>query len=265
VDSLGGDNNTMPGRRHPLTQLRQRVVDNPFAAVFVFAATIYLAGLPTVYTVLAAGSDPNGGVAAAWRKPAFQLFAVWSVCALVLGGVAFLKDSQLQSLLAVVRSRAPTLVGNRRREAVVRAITLLLDNGREAQLLQRFSPRVFIAAPSEHPTELVPFLSADIRPWQHWPVGVGAIGVTFEANNDDPLVFRRQELAKLNRSLTGEQLEHYNKVTMVAAIVIRDEGNQPLGVLSVSSEEHAPRFGKSRLQALKLLASGLGVFLELMV
>jgi hypothetical protein len=234
-------------------------------AFVVFLATIYLAGLPTLYTVLATGLDPSGGAAAEWRKPALPLFVAWSVCALVLGGVAFLKDVQLQGLFDILRSSASTRVSNRRREAVVRAVTLLLENGREAQLLQRFSPRVFIATPAEHPTELVPFLSADIRPWQHWPIGTGSIGVTFQANSDDPLVFRSQDIAKLNRALSRAQLEHYNNVTMIAAIVIRDEANQPLGVLSVSSEEHAPRFGESRLQALKLLASSLGVFIELMI
>ncbi len=255
----------MSGRGNPLAQLRQRVVDSPMAALVVFFATIYLAGLPTIYTVLTAGLDPNEGAAAGWRKPALALFLGWCACALVLGGVAILKDSELRAFFGFLRSRAPTLLGDRRRDAVVRAITLLLENGREAQLLRNFNPRVFIASPTEHPSELIPFLSADIRPWQHWPLGTGAIGLTFQTKSSDPLVFRRAELAKLNRTLTGEQLEQYEHVTMVAAIVIRDAANQPLGVLSVSSTARAPGFGDSRLRALKLLASNLGVFLELVV
>jgi len=231
----------------------------------VSVATIYLAGLPAVYTILTAGLNPAGGAAAGWRKPALPLFLAWCVCAIVLAAIAFLKDGELRSVFETLRTRASTLRGDRRREAVVRAISLVLENGPEAQLLRNFSPRVFIASPTEKPTELVPFLSTDIRTWQHWPLATGAIGLTFKTNSPDPLVFRRSELATLNRTLTTEQLEHYEGLTMVAAIAIRDDAERPLGVLSVSSSAAAPRFGDRRLRALKLLASNLGVFLELVV
>jgi hypothetical protein len=254
----------MPARANPLTNLRQRAIDSPATALVVFVATIYLAALPTVYTVLAAGLDPTKSDAAGWRRPAFLLFAAWVLCALVLGGVAFLKDSQMQTLIDYVRPRQ-IRQGNRRRDAVLRAITLLLENGREAKLLQSFDPRIFIASPPEGPNELIPLLRADVHPWQRWPLGTGAIGYTYQLDSADPLVFRRKELAKLNLSLTGEQIEHYEQVTMVAAIVIRDDAEDPLGVLSVSSTAHAPNFGEKRLKALKLLAGNLGVFLELVV
>ena len=128
-----------------------------------------------------------------------------------------------------------------------------------------FNPRVFIASPVGKPTELLPLLAKDIQAWQRWPVGTGAIGFTFEENRDDPLVFRRTDLAKINRTLTVEQLEHYEHLTMVAAIVIRDDANSPLGVLSVSSAAPRPGFGKGRQDAMKLLSSNLGVFLQVMV
>jgi hypothetical protein len=255
----------VPDSRVPLAQLRQRVVRNPVTAVAVFLATIYLAALPTIYTVLTAGLDPTKSDAAGWRKLALPLLVPWIVSALLVGAVAFLKDSELQRLADFVRSRPPSRLSRRRREAVLRAITLLLENGREAQLLRSFSPRIFVASPPENPTELVPFLSEDIRTWQHWPIGMGAIGLTFRTNSDDPLVFRHAQLARLNRTLTVEQLERYEHLTMVAAIVIRDDQDKALGVLSVSSTAPSPRFGQSRLEAMKLLSGILGVFLELTV
>jgi hypothetical protein len=247
-----------------LEQLRQRVFESPIVAVAVFVATIYLAGLPTIYTVLTAGLNPADGEAAGWRSPAPELFGVWIVCALAVGAAAFLKDSELQSLLDLLRRRSLT-PSQRRREAVLRVITLLLEHDEDAQALRSFESKIFIPSSPESPTELVPFLSADIKTWERWPLGTGAVGVTFKTNSDDVLVFRGAYLAKLNQALTGEQLERYKHLTMIAAIVIRDDMNEPLGVLSVSSAARSPRFDQSRLRAMKLLAGNLGVFLEVAV
>jgi len=255
----------MPDQRRPVAQLRQRVVESPMTAIFVFLATIYLAGLPAIYTIFGVGLDPSGGEAAAWKRPEIALFVIWIACAVLVGSLAFLRDTELQFLFDLVRTHAANFVEDRHRDAVVAAVPLLLENGRDAQLLRAFSPRVFIASPPRKPTELVPLLAKDIQTWQRWPVGTGAIGFTFKENSDEPLVFRRADLAKLNRTLTVEQLEHYEHLTMVAAIAIRDDANRPLGVLSVSSAAHSPRFGKTRQDAMKLLASNLGVFLQLMV
>lgn len=255
----------MAPRRSPAAQLRKRVVDSPTTALLVFLATIYLAGLPAIYAIFGVGLDPSGREAAAWKKPELVLFIVWLACAVLLGSLAFLRDTELQGLFDLVRSRASVLVENRHRDAVVAAVPLLLEHGREAQLLRSFNPRVFIASPAGRPTELLPLLSKDIQPWPRWPVGTGAIGFTFKENRDDPLVFRSTDLAKINRTLTVEQVEHYEHLTMVAAIVIRDDANAPLGVLSVSSAAPRPGFGKGRQDAMKLLSSNLGVFLQVMV
>lgn len=257
----------VPPPKNAFSRLRQRVADSTAAAAVVFLATIYLAGLPTMYTVLTVGLGPMTSEAKAWRGPTVGLFVGWVACAVLLGSVAFLRDGQVQALsnqvqavVEFVLARAP--VSARRREAWSRAVDLLLESSKEARLLRRYEPKVFIASPADGRVELVPLAKTDIAAWEHWPLTAGAIGATFRADGREPLVFTRAGLAELNPTLTRDQFERYRHITMVAATVIRDDRDVAIGVLSASSMAQRPRFEQRHREAMALLAANLGLFLE---
>jgi hypothetical protein len=225
--------------------------------VFGLIGGVYLAGLPTYYALFTVGDAGSGARSA--RDLGWELFAVWVLTALVVGYSTLLKDSELFSILRPARRR---LSSARQYDAVNSVVALLLDDPRFA-LLRAFSPRVFVCDDRKKPTELLPFEIDHPADWQRFRVGYGAVGAAFDANRDDVLVFSGSTLERQNGSLTAEQLIRYGSLKLVAAIVLRGLDERPIGTLS-ASPENASGFGPSRVNQMSLLASELGILIEVL-
>ncbi len=236
---------------------RARIVRVLSGLVALFGG-VYLAGLPSYYALFTVGDSGSGANEA--RHAAVPLFGLWLLIALTVGYLAVLRDSEFLRLLTPVRRRlGPT----RQRDAVLHAVALLLADRRFA-LLRAFKPRIFICDDPRRPSELLPL---DVDPparWQRWRVGYGAVGAAFDANLDDVLVLKGRHLERQNETLTQEQLDRYGSLKLVAAVVLRGTRERPIGTLSVSSEKDRG-FAASRVEQMTLLASELGVLLDLII
>lgn len=218
---------------------------------------VYLAGVPTYYALFTVGD--TGADASHARHIGVMLFVAWLLVAVIVGYQTLLKDSELLSILRPARRR---LASDRLSDTVNHAIDLLLEDRRFA-LLKAFRPKVFVCDDRRNPRELVPFNTDYPDPWQRWPIGDGAVGATFERNGPEVLVFKGEALQQHNRSLTDEQLAHYGSLTLVAAIAVKGTNERAVGVLSVSSERNGG-FADRRIDLMKLLASELGVLIDLL-
>jgi len=233
------------------------VAEHWLGTIVALASSVYLAGLPTAYTLLTVGL--SGHDAHRWRHAAPALFVLWVLAAVALGSVTLMRDGELMRLIR----RAPPAhaITVRRRDALLGAINLILADG--GSLLKSFNPKLFVVKDSEAATiELVPYLQEDVEPWEHWQAGQGAVGFAWDEDVKDPLVFVGPQLLELNKTLSPDQVAHYAQKTMIAAIVVRGEDGLRLGVLSASSVNPQPRFATARVNALKLCAARLGIFLD---
>ncbi len=231
-------------------------VKNVLAPALGLIGGIYLAGLPTYYALFTVG-DSNDGAARA-RHAGVVFFVAWLIVALLVGYLALLKDSEL---LRVLRPAYRRLRSARQYDALNNAVSLMLRDRRFA-LLRAFSPKVFVCDDRDSPRELFPFDTDHPADWQRWRVGYGAVGAAFEANRDEVLLFKDENLDRQNRSLSEEQLRRYSSLVLVAACVLRGANERPIGVLSVSSQKNTG-FGEARVDLMRLLASELGVLLDL--
>ena len=236
-----------------LSLLQQRIRERRWIGVALFLGTFYIAALPTAYTLFGAElSNDDPGL-----RP--YLAALWIGFALFVGAVAGVRDLRMRRILGRLQSANAKLVSQRRENAVLSAVQALLTPGATG-LSPAFRFRAFI--PNREGT-LVPVYEPDAEKWQHWRPGHGAVGVKWK--NPEPktmvLLDTEAKLASLAGTLTAEQRERYERLTMVGAQIILNEENHPIGVLGVSCEDGSNFIASGGVRAAGALASALGVLL----
>lgn len=223
---------------------------------------LYITGLPTFYAIVELGV--TGKPARHARHVGIVLFVVWGMLAVIAGYLALVGDQQVLGLL---RRRRHLMIDERQRDSGLRAINLMLDNpdASKSGLLRNQSPKVYVVDDLEQPTELLPLFDEEPPGYDRWPITEGIVGLAFSDNDpENPIVVTGDGLAQATAALASfAQREQFADLVMVAAVVIRNISGQPIGVLSCSSRAATPGFGAARREAMKVLATDLGVMLPL--
>lgn len=223
---------------------------------------LYITGLPTYYAIVELGA--TGNAASHARHFGIFLFIAWAILATVGGYLALISDREVVGLL---RRRRHLMINERQRDSGQRAINLMLNNpdASKSGLLRNFSPKIYVVDDVDHPTELLPLFDDDPPDHDRWPLTEGVVGLAFTDDDpENPLVIAGDALTQATAALANPaQREQFADLLMVAAIVIRDVSGRPIGVLSCSSSLSAGGFGTARREAIKVLATDLGVMLPL--
>lgn len=220
-------------------------------AAALFLATLYLLGLPVIFTVFSHETETGHHIG---RRVA--LTVLWLACAMLVGIVATAGD------LADLRQRARDVLprtrhaGDRRELAALSSIAALLESGATG-LPPAFVFNAFITDESGF---LVPVLESEPAPWQRWPPGCGVVGIAW-THPDAFVQAVGPETVAPELGLTPAQRHQYGYLTFVAARAIFDEDDRKTGVLSVSCDDDSDFAAYDGPDQFELLASDMGILI----
>jgi hypothetical protein len=185
------------------------------------AAGVVLVAVPTFFSVFVGATEWSPWVRAV-------ILVVWILVALlvILGSVR--QGLGVESLVGRVRVRRT----EQRTLAANRLLTTLLRYG--SGFPSHYEFRIFIYDPETD--RLIPSYepAASPGPSEGWPVGAGATGFAWE--NNEYVLVRGQAVSDGTYGLTKEQQKQYADLQVVAAMPVRNERNEVVAILSVSSE-----------------------------
>ncbi|MGO9955892.1 MAG: hypothetical protein ACLP50_07890 [Solirubrobacteraceae bacterium] len=229
--------------------------------ILVLTAGLYLAGLPTYYTIFTIGHMST--TATDDRHWGRVLFPAWIAIAAFVGYRTLTGDREVLRLLRASVSRQASW---RARASAKSAIDLMLhgETAARAEALRAYEPKIYEIDDPGRPTELTPFLDDNPPAYDRWAKDEGVLWFGFNVNDPTaPSVFTGHDLTRATRALdSAEQRTRFGHLTLVAAIVIRDATNLPIGVLSCSSSD-ATELGIDERRAMVTLAAELGILLQL--
>lgn len=235
----------------PWRTLLRRAANSAVLASALFAAGVYLVGLPLVFTVFAheTGTGHHLG-----RRLA--LTVLWFVCAILVGAVATVGDvAELRQRAREVMPRA-RFAGDRRELAALASISALLEPGATG-LSPSFAFDAFIP---DREGRLVPVLERDPAPWQRWPPGTGIVGIAW-AHPDAFVEARGADTVDPALRLTPEQRRQYGHLTFVGGRAIFDEYDRLIGVLAVSCADGSDFAAAGGPERFAVLASDMGILI----
>jgi len=187
---------------------------------------VVLVALPTAYTIFPEwGSDAR----TEWR---LGILALWLVVAVVGAWLTTSGDSRLHTLVrqeAAQRDRA-----QRRAAITVQFQNILVPGVAGIPVQYQFT----VYGPSPDGRFLIPLLppALNSNDTAIFPVGAGATGKAWESR-DGAFVVVGEAVSTAEHGLTPAQRRRYGSYGAVAATVMLDENDEPVGVLTAIARE----------------------------
>jgi hypothetical protein len=233
----------------------------PIKGMLVLIAGLYFAGLPTYYAIFTVGHTNT--TARHDRNLGLWLFLIWVLIALFAGYQALTSDREVLRLL---RASVQRQISRRARASAISAIQLMLygHTATQVEALRDYAPKIYEVDDPERPTLLTPFLDENPPDDDRWTKNEGVLWLGFNDNDPStPIVITGDDLIRATSALESEQQRiRFGHLTLVAAIVIQDATNHPIGVLSCSSSS-TTIFDHPEREAMATLAAELGILLQL--
>lgn len=188
---------------------------------------ITLVLVPTLFTVF-----PHWGQ---WRLlPKFVLLAAWLMGAAIVVARTIRMESEISGLSA--RQRAVEV--RAREKALDKSVDTLLDQIQN-RLPTGYHVQIFL--PASDRKHLIPARDPSrVGPEEGWRIDLdppqAVTGAAWKTN--DYVFAKGPAVSDAAFGLTPEQQQRYNELTAVAATPIRDPRRNPIGVLTVSTQEN---------------------------